>query len=65
MNRKTINTVIILGILSLLSVLSIQLFWIHKTNEAQRLTVQIQEREDSLNLKQFSERAHIALRDVL
>lgn len=65
MNRKTINTVIVLGILSLLSVLSIQLFWIHKTNEAQRLTVQIQEREDSLNLKQFSERAHIALRDVL
>lgn len=65
MNRKTINTVIILGILSLLSVLSIQLFWIHKTNEAQRITVQIQEREDSLNLKQFSERAHIALRDVL
>lgn len=65
MNRKTINTVIILGILSLLSVLSIQLFWIHKTNEAQRITVKIQEREDSLNLKQFSERAHIALRDVL
>lgn len=65
LNRKTINTVIVLGILSLLSVLSIQLFWIHKTNEAQRLTVQIQEREDSLNLKQFSERAHIALRDVL
>lgn len=65
MNRKTINTVIILGILSLLSVLGIQLFWIHKTTEAQLITVQIQEREDSLNLKQFSERAHIALRDVL
>lgn len=65
MNRRTINTVIILGVLSLLSVLSIQLFWIHKTTEAQRITVQIQEREDSLNLKQFSERAHIALRDVL
>ncbi|MNK24795.1 Sensor protein SrrB [compost metagenome] len=65
MNRRTINTVIILGVLSLLSVLSIQLFWIHKTTEAQRITVKIQEREDSLNLKQFSERAHIALRDVL
>ncbi|AEA42824.1 sensor histidine kinase [Fluviicola taffensis] len=65
MNRRTINTVIILGILSLLSVLGIQLFWIHKTTEAQLITVQIQEREDSLNLKQFSERAHIALRDVL
>lgn len=65
MSRRTINIVVILGILSLLSVVSIQLFWIHKTNEAQLITIQIQEREDSLNLKQFSERTHMALRDVL
>lgn len=65
MNRRTINTVIILGILSILSILLIQLYWIHKTTESQRLTVKIQEREDSLNIQQFSERAHIALRNVL
>lgn len=65
MNRKTINAVIGLGILSVLSILLIQLYWIHKTTESQLLTVKIQEREDSLNIEQFSERAHIALRNVL
>ena len=65
MNRKTVNAVIILGIISLASILFIQIFWIRKTLEAQQTTIQIQEKEDSLNLKQFSERAHIALRNVL
>lgn len=56
---------IVLGILSITSILFIQIFWIRKTIKAQKVAVEIQEREDSLNLKQFSEHAHIALRNVL
>lgn len=65
MNRKTVNTVIVLGILSILSILFIQLYWIQKTNETQRVKAEIQKKEDSLNVEQFSQRAHIALRNVL
>lgn len=65
MNRKTVNTVIILGILSIISILGIQLYWIQKTNETQRVKAEIQKKEDSLNVEQFSQRAHIALRNVL
>lgn len=65
MNRRTVNAVIILGIISLASILFIQIFWIRKTIQAQQITIEIQEKEDSLNLKQFSERTHIALRNVL
>lgn len=65
MNRKTVNAVIILGIISLASILFIQIFWIRKTLQAQQVNIELQEKEDSLNLKQFSEHAHIALRNVL
>jgi len=65
MNRRTVNAVIILGVLSITSILFIQIFWIRKTIRAQQVAVEIQEKEDSLNLKQFSEHAHIALRNVL
>ncbi len=65
MNRKTINTVIVLGILSLISVVSIQLFWVHQTNIAQKTAVKIQMHEDSLQTLRFSERVRSALRNVL
>lgn len=65
MNRRTVNAVIVLGILSLTSILFIQIFWIRKTINVQQVAVEIQQKEDSLNLKQFSEHAHIALRNVL
>lgn len=65
MNRRTINAVIVLGIVSLVCILFIQIFWIRKTVHAQRVAVEIQKKEDSLSLKQFSEHAHIALRNVL
>lgn len=65
MNRKTVNAVILLGVLSLASILFIQIFWIRKTLQAQKVNIEIQEKEDSLNIKQFSEHAHIALRNVL
>lgn len=65
MNRRTINAVIILGILSVVSILVIQVVWIRKTNTMQEVNIAIQEKEDSLNLIHFTEQAHIALRNIL
>jgi two-component system phosphate regulon sensor histidine kinase PhoR len=65
MTRKTINAVIILGLISLMSVLFVQFYWIKKTVTAQEKDIAIQQKEDSLNLKQFSADVHIALRNVL
>ncbi len=48
-----------------MSIMFVQYYWIKKTVAAQRKDVAIQEKEDSLNLKQFSEEVHIALRNVL
>jgi two-component system phosphate regulon sensor histidine kinase PhoR len=65
MNRKSINAVVILGIISLVSILVVQMVWMRKTIAIQQTNIAIQEKEDSLNLKQFSEQAHIALRNLL
>ena len=65
MNRKTINSVIIIGLISLMSILFVQYYWIKKTVAAQEKDVAIQQKEDSLNMKQFSEEVHISLRNVL
>lgn len=72
MNRRTINAVIILGIISLVSILSIQFFWIRNTAsllekniEVQESKAAIQEKEDSLNMVHFTEQTRIALRNVL
>lgn len=65
MNRKTINAVVVLGIISLASILFIQITWIRKTVAIQQKNISIQEREDSLNQVQFSEDVHLALKNVL
>lgn len=65
MNRRTINAVVILGVLSLASILLIQMISINKTAAIQAKSVIIQQREDSLNLMHFKDRTYIALRDVL
>lgn len=65
MNRKTVNAVIVLGIISVVSILLIQVFWIKRTTAIQQTTIAIQEKEDSLNLKHLTEQTHIALRNVL
>jgi two-component system phosphate regulon sensor histidine kinase PhoR len=62
---KSINTVVLLGILSLSSILIVQVFWIRKTVEIQRTSIAIQQREDSLNQRQFSKDVHVALQNVL
>lgn len=65
MNRKNINAVVILGIISLASILVVQMVWMRKTLVMQQTNIAIQEKEDSLNLKHFSEQVHISLRNVL
>jgi two-component system phosphate regulon sensor histidine kinase PhoR len=64
-NRRTINAVVLLGVLSLASILIVQLVWVRKTLEMQEKNIAIQEKEDSLNLKSFSESTIIALKSVL
>lgn len=54
-----------MGIFSLFAIVALQLIWLNKTVELQKNSIVIQNREDSLNLVQFSEKAHRALRDVL
>ncbi|MDX1652175.1 MAG: HAMP domain-containing sensor histidine kinase [Brumimicrobium sp.] len=65
MQRKTINAVIGIGVLSILSILIIQVFWIKRTVKAQQDAVIIQQRQDSLNLRQFEEQVRVALRNVV
>lgn len=65
MNRRTINAVIVLGILSILSIMVIQGVWIRKTISTQAASLEILEREDSLNFVRFTENTHIALSNVL
>lgn len=43
----------------------VQVLWIRKSEELVAKNIAIQEKEDSLNLKHFSEQTHIALRNVL
>jgi two-component system phosphate regulon sensor histidine kinase PhoR len=64
-NRQTINAVIVLGILSILSIMIIQGVWVQRTVSTQAKSVEIQQREDSLNFVRFSENTHIALSNVL
>ncbi|MBI2259129.1 MAG: HAMP domain-containing histidine kinase [Flavobacteriia bacterium] len=65
MHRKTITAVIILGILSFVSIMIVQYLWIQNSIQTQRIKVEIQEKEDSLDLKHFNELVHISLRNVL
>jgi|TARA_R110000737_G_scaffold109050_2_gene141944 two-component system phosphate regulon sensor histidine kinase PhoR len=65
MRKGSINYLIYLGVFSLFAIVALQLIWLNKTVTLQKNSVEIQNREDSLNLVQFSEKAHRALRDVL
>lgn len=65
MNSRSINAVILLGVVSLISILVIQLAWLRKTLQIQEKNIVVQQKADSLNLKEFSDQTHIALRNVL
>ncbi len=64
MQNKTVNAVAILGIISILSILAVQSVWIHNTRQLQQEYINIQQREDSLNLREFAQQARAALRNV-
>jgi len=65
MNRKTINAVIVIGIISVISILVVQISWIKTTTDLQEQSIDIQKKQDSLNLVYFNEQTNIALRNVL
>ena len=65
MGRYSLNTLILFGVLSIASILVVQLVWVRKTMELQDTNIAIQKKEDSLNIKEFSEQSHVALRNVL
>ncbi|MEY3049036.1 MAG: hypothetical protein RL365_1074 [Bacteroidota bacterium] len=65
MKNKSISTIIILGALSMLSILIIQLLWVGRTIETQNVSLAIQKKEDSLNLKEFENHVHRSLMNVL
>jgi two-component system phosphate regulon sensor histidine kinase PhoR len=64
MSNKNLRTVIILGIASILSILTIQFFWIKKNIEFQETNIAIQNKQDSLSQVQFGDQVTIALKKV-
>lgn len=65
MKRRTINAVILIGVLSIISILLVQVFWINRTIRAQRDAIVIQEKQDSLNTRKFEESVRIALKNAV
>ena len=65
MKRSSISYLIILGVVSLFVIVTLQLIWLNKTLDIQRTSIEIQNKEDSLSLVNFTEKTHAALRDVL
>ena len=64
MSNKNLRTVIFLGIASIISILTIQFFWIKKNIEFQETNIVIQNRQDSLSQVQFGDQVTIALKKV-
>lgn len=64
MSKRRINTVIILGIFSIIGILAIQLYWIKKNIDYQETNIAIQNRQDSLNSRQFTDKVTLALKNV-
>lgn len=64
MSNSKVKTVIILGIVSIICILTIQFFWIKRNLEYQRTNIKIQNIQDSLNDRQFSENVSLALKNV-
>ncbi len=65
LKRDSIRYLILLGVVSLLVIVSLQLIWLNETLEIQSTSIQIQNKEDSLRIVNFTEKTHAALHDVL
>ncbi|MEO9534293.1 MAG: HAMP domain-containing sensor histidine kinase [Crocinitomicaceae bacterium] len=64
MSNKRVRTVIFFGIISILSILTIQIFWIQKNLDFQQTNIEIQNHQDSVNSAQFNDKVVIALKKV-
>ena len=64
MSNKNLRTVIFLGIASIISILTIQFFWIKKNIEFQETNLSIQNKQDSIRKAQFNDQVNIALKEV-
>ena len=64
MKVKTINTVIILAIISMVSILVIQLIWIRKTQSMQKENLAIQKKQVELNKDHFTNQTLSSLQNV-
>lgn len=65
MKKRTLSWFIFLGAATLGLILTLQMVWFKKTIAIQETNIEIQNKEDSLNLVDFTESVHIALREVL
>lgn len=65
MKPGAIRFVIVLGIVSMLSILVTQVIWIQKSLDLQEKAIAIQDKRQILNQEHFIEQVHIALRNVL
>lgn len=61
MRLQNINTVILLGLFSLIGVLSIQVFWVRNTISIEQRKLELQRHQDSVSVVQFNEKVHLAL----
>ncbi len=57
--------VIILGLIAIISVLVIQVYWIKKTKQLHQKTIQIQKKQDSLNILHFEQNVLQALQNIV
>jgi len=64
MNNKRIKAVIVLGVISLLCIFFIQIYWIKKNIEVQQTSILLQNRQDSVAIKQFSDQVSVALQNT-
>lgn len=65
MKKSTINTVIIIGILSIVSVMLVQIMWIKQAVRAQENMEILQRHQDSLFTRKFDKSVRVALRNVV
>jgi two-component system phosphate regulon sensor histidine kinase PhoR len=64
MSNRSIRMVIILGVISILSILAIQLFWIKKNIDFQAKNIIIQSQQDSISTKLFNDNVTVALKNA-
>lgn len=65
MRQGAIRLTVILGLVSLISIVLALYYWVNKSIAVQERNIAIQQKRDSLNLIHFTEQVHIALKNTL